>query len=85
MKEQAKIKADDDVTDLGGKFVISGLTDSHQHFSLPSVSSGKNANPDFKCYRMMSGKKEDWGRTLNSSILCSKKQMKPDLTFICIQ
>ena len=95
-----KIKADDDVTDLGGKFVIPGLIDSHQHWSLPSVSSGKNANPmpvivtptieealaqmkefvnanpDFKCYKMMSGKKEDWGRTLNRYDLdevCSDK------------
>ena len=39
------IKADDDVTDLGGKFVIPGLIDSHQHWSLPSVSSGKMQIP----------------------------------------
>ncbi len=96
------IKADDDVTDLGGKFVIPGLIDSHQHWSFPAVSTGKHANPmplifaptieealaqmdefvkanpDFDRYKMMAGKKEDWGRTLTRYDLdkvCNDKPM----------
>lgn len=43
--EGYKAQEEDEVIDLGGKFVIPGLIDSHQHWSLPSVSSGKHANP----------------------------------------
>ena len=95
-------KADDEVIDLGGKFVIPGLIDSHQHWSLPSTSVGKHANPmpviitgtieealaqmdefvkatpSFDRYKLMAGKKEDWGRTLNRYDLdkiCSDKPM----------
>lgn len=39
------IKKDDEVIDLGGKFVIPGLIDSHQHWGLPCVTIGKHANP----------------------------------------
>ncbi len=82
------IKADDEVVDLCGKFVIPGLIDSHQHWALPCVTAGQHANPmplivtekiedalaqmdafvkaypDFDRYKIMAGKKEDWGRTL---------------------
>ena len=94
------VKAEDEVIDLGGKFVIPGIIDSHQHWSFPSVSTGKHANPmpvivtekiedalaqmdefvkanpDFTCYKVMAGKKEAWGRTLNRYDLdkvCSDK------------
>lgn len=93
-------KDEDEVIDLGGKFVIPGLIDSHQHWDLPCVTAGKHANPmpfiitkkiedalaqldefvkanpDFTCYKAMSGKKEDWGRTLTRYDLdkiCSDK------------
>ena len=96
------IKADDEITDLEGKFVIPGLIDSHQHWSLPSTSVGKHAypmpivltptieealaqmsefvkaNPDFDRYKIMAGRKEDWGRTLTRYDLdkvCADKPM----------
>ena len=40
-----KTKEGDEVIDLKGKFVIPGLIDSHQHWSLPSVSVGHHADP----------------------------------------
>ena len=93
-------KADDEVIDLGGKFVIPGLIDSHQHWALPCVTAGEHANPmaviitekiedalaqmdefvktypDFECYKVFAGRKEDWGRTLTRYDLdkiCSDK------------
>ena len=39
------VKEEDEVIDLGGEFVIPGLIDSHQHWSLPAVSSGQHADP----------------------------------------
>lgn len=39
------VKADDEVVDLGGKFVIPGIIDSHQHWSLPAATGGPHANP----------------------------------------
>lgn len=97
------IKADDEVVDLGGKFVIPGLIDSHQHWALPCVTAGQHANPmpfivtptieealaqmdefvktfpDFTCYRVMAGKKEDWGRTLTRYDL---DKICPDKPFV---
>ena len=95
-------KADDEVIDLEGKFVIPGLIDSHQHWALPCVTSGEHANPmaviitekiedalaqmdefvktypDFECYKVFAGKKENWGRTLTRYDLdkvCSDKPL----------
>ena len=44
-KQGYTVKSDDEVIDLGGKFVIPGLIDSHQHWGLPCVTNGKHANP----------------------------------------
>ena len=44
-KEGYAVKENDEVIDLGGRFVIPGLIDSHQHWALPCVTSGKHANP----------------------------------------
>ena len=96
------VQEGDEVVDLGGKFVIPGLIDSHQHWALPCVTAGQHANPmplivtgtieealaqmdefvkanpDFDRYKVMAGKKEDWGRTLNRYDLdkiCSDKPL----------
>lgn len=44
-KEGYVVKENDEVIDLKGKFVIPGLIDSHQHWGLPCVTTGKHANP----------------------------------------
>lgn len=36
------VKEEDEVIDLGGEFVIPGLIDSHQHWSLPAPSKSEN-------------------------------------------